>query len=136
MSYEIPGFTRSYDSTEDLSGSFLKFVKLSGALLTAVEAATDNAVGVLQNKPNDPGQGVFTGDHMSAGTVMISGVSRVMSGAAVDAGTPVSMDATGAVVAATAGGKVVGITEDAASAAGEPVSVLLAPLGGVAAPSA
>jgi hypothetical protein len=132
MSYEIPGFTRSYEAAVDLSGSYLKFVKKSGALIVACAAATDNVIGVLQNKPNEPGVGVFTGTENAAGTVMISGVTRVKAGAAIAAGVAATIDAQGRVVAAGAGNPVVGVTETAAANADEVVSLLLKPLGAVA----
>lgn len=134
MSYEVPGFTRSYEAVADLSGSHFRFVKLTGAkIVGAVTAATDNAIGVLQNKPLEPGVGVYKGAQNNSATVMLSGVSRVVAGGAVAGGVPVTIDATGAVVAAGAGAKVVGVTETAASAAGQLVSVALKPLGGVTA---
>lgn len=137
MAYEIPGFTRSYEAVADLSESFFKFVKLEGAVLSAIESADDNAVGVLQNKPNrESPSGVFQGGERSAGTVMISGVSRVVAGAAVNAGDLLSIDAQGRVVPAAVGGKVVALAETAASGADKVLSALLVPLGGVAAPSA
>lgn len=132
MAYEIPGFTRSYEAVVDLSASQFKFVKLTGAnIVGAVTAATDEAVGVLQNRPLEPGVGVYQGGSNNAATVMIDGVSRVRAGAAVAAGVGVTIDAQGRVVAAAAGNPIVGVTETAAGAADEIVSVLLKPLGGV-----
>lgn len=130
MSYEIPGFTRSYEATVDLSGSFLKFVKLTGAVLTAVAAATDGAVGVLQNKPNSVAT-IFVGGGNSSGTVMVDGVSRVVAGKALAAGVPVYLDASGRVTDVVVAGKSVGVTESACAAADELVSVLLKPLGSI-----
>lgn len=125
MSYEIPGFTRSYNSAGDLSSTgFLKFVKLSGATIVAVAAATDDAVGVLQNKPAAAGD---------AGTVMVSGVTRVFSGIALAAGVAVYLDATGRATSVLSAGNCVGVTESACSAADKLVSVLLKPLGAVGA---
>lgn len=134
MAYEVPGFTRSYEAVADLSGSHFRFVKLTGSkIVGAVTAATDNAIGVLQNKPLEPGVGVFKGAQNNAATVMLSGVSRVVAGAALNGGVAVTIDATGRVVAAGAGAKVVGVTETSCSAADQIVSVLLKPLGGVTA---
>ena len=134
MTYEIPGATRSYEAVGDLSGSFLKFVKLNGATLVAVAAATDNAVGVLQNKPNKPSAaGVFQGAERSAATVMVSGVTRAVSGKALNAGVAVYLDAQGRVTDVVTGGKCVGVTETACSAADKLVSILLKPLGAVGA---
>jgi hypothetical protein len=126
MSYEIPGFTRSYEAAGDLTTSYLKFVKLSGTALVAVAAATDDAIGVLQNKPSAAG---------IASTVMISGVTRAVNGfaGALLAGVPVYMDATGRVTSASSAGNCVGITETACAAQNEIVSVLLKPLGAVGA---
>src|SRR5688500_15353351 len=117
MTYEIPGFTRSHEAATDLSASYFKFVKLSGAVLAAVTAAGDNAIGVLQNKPNRPASnlgpgpstGLGLGGERSAGTVMISGVSRVFAGKALAAGTPVYLDAQGRVTDVVVAGKCVGV---------------------------
>lgn len=133
MSYEIPGFTRSYEAAVDLSGSYLKFVKLSGATVVAVAAATDAAVGVLQNKPNRPGTGVFIGAERSSATVMTSGVSRCVAAGALAAGTVVYLSADGRVTGTVQAGKAVGITETACANANELVSVLLRPLGSISA---
>jgi len=131
MSYEIPGMTRSYEAAVDLSGSYLKFVKLSGALIVAVAAVTDKAVGVLQNKPNKPGTGVFLGAERTSGTVMVSGVTRAVAGIALAAGVPVYLAADGRVTSVAQAGQCVGITETACSNANELVSVLLKPLGSI-----
>lgn len=134
MSYEIPGFTRSYEAVADLSASWFQFVKLSGATVAAVSAITDNAVGVLQNQPLKAAVGVYKGGENNAASVMVDGVSRVKTGAAVAAGVPVTIDSVGRVVAATSGQKVVGVTETASTAINQVVSVLLKPLGGIVVP--
>lgn len=122
MSYDIPGQTRSYNAAGDLSLSFLRFVKLNGATIAAVSAATDKGVGVLQNKPAVAG---------AAGTVMITGVTRAMSGIALAAGVPVYLDALGRVTSVAVAGQCVGVTETAVTAADLAVSLLLKPLGAV-----
>lgn len=121
-SYEIPGFTRSYLAAGDLTTSKFKFVKMSGATIVAVAAATDAGVGVLQNKVSAAGE---------AGTVMISGVTRVYSGAAITAGAKVYLDSTGRVTTVAQAGQLVGIAEQAATAADQLIAVLLKPLGAV-----
>ena len=138
MSYEIPGDTRSYEATVDLSGSFYRFVKLSGAIVVGVTAATDKAVGVLQNKPNRPasitsgnGIGLGLGAERSSATVMVSGVTRVFAGKALAAGVPVYLDSVGRVTDVAQAGQCVGITETACTAADMLVSVLLKPLGSI-----
>lgn len=133
MSYEIPGFTRSYEALVDLSASQFKFVKLSGVNIVAVAAATDGAVGVLQNKPNSAGVGVFQSGNNSAGTVMVDGVTRVKAAAAIAAGVAVYLDATGQVTTTVQAGHCVGLTETATANAGELLSLLLKPLGSLGA---
>lgn len=135
MSYEIPGQTRSYEAAVDLSAKYLHFVKKSGALVVASDAAADPVVGVLQNKPNKPsGAGVFQGAEKSSATVMISGVTRVIVGATpVAAGDLLVIETTGRVVpkgTASAGTAVVGQAEEA-GAAGAVIAMLLKPLGAV-----
>jgi len=137
MSYEIPGFTRSYEPNADLTNSWFKFVKLSGAVIAACAAVNDPVVGVLQNKPRPKDQGsvAITGNAAFAGTVMISGVSRVKTdGAAIAAGAPVYLTADGSVSATKATNAVcVGVAEEAVGAvSGALVSVLLKPLAAVA----
>lgn len=122
MSYDIPGFQRSYVTAGDLSGSFLRFVKLAGATVVAVTAAADDGIGVLQNKPSVAGQ---------AATVMIQGVTRCMSGIALAAGVVVYLDSVGRVTSVVQAGAAVGVTETAVAAADLAVSVLLKPLGAV-----
>lgn len=132
MSGEIPGFTLSVEAGgKDLSGSWYKFVKMDGATLAAVASATDAAIGVLQNKPNEPGTGVFTADGPDVGAVMVSGVSLVKVGAtAVNAGDTVALDGTGAVVPSGTGTDV-GVAMNAGEANGT-CHVLLSPLAAVA----
>jgi predicted RecA/RadA family phage recombinase len=131
MAYDIPGQTRSYEAVADLSTSFYRFVKLNGAVLVAVSAVTDKAVGVLQNKPNRAATSVFVAQERTSGTVMISGVTRCMSGKALAAGVPVYLDSVGRVTDVAQAGQCVGITETSAAAADQTVSVLLKPLGSV-----
>ncbi|GAA2555042.1 hypothetical protein GCM10010423_65270 [Streptomyces levis] len=120
MAREIRGFARSYEVAGDMSGNLFRFVKLSGKTAVAATAATDPVVGVLQNKPTAPG---------IAATVMIDGLSRVVAAKAIAAGTVVYIAADGRVTDTAASNKAVGIAEDAATAAGDVISVLLKPLG-------
>jgi hypothetical protein len=137
MSYEIPGFTRSYEPAADLSGQQLRFVKLNGALIDVIAAATDPGIGVLQNKPvpastvgSIPGGGLtITSNVQTSGTVMVSGVSRVYASVAFAAGVPVYLDTDGRVTNVAAANKAVGVAETASAGAGSIVAVLLKPLG-------
>jgi len=120
MAKEIRGFARTYLVAGDMSANLFKFVKLSGSTAVAAAAATDPVVGVLQNKPTASGQ---------PATVMIDGVSKVIAGAAITAGSVVYIDSTGRATSTAASNKSVGIAESAATGAGEVISVLLKPLG-------
>lgn len=140
MAKEIPGFTRSYEPAADMTDSFLKFVSLTGSVISPVAAAGGggNAVGVLQNKPKprsaiDGQEPALKQDWLSVGTVMISGLTRAKAADAFGAGTPLRIAADGSVTGVgTAVGPVIGISEDASAGAGDTVSVLLKPLAGVA----
>jgi hypothetical protein len=115
MAYEIPGFANGTDTASaDLSAQQFRFVKSSGAgTVTVCAAATDLPIGVLQNKPV-AGQ---------AANVMITGVSKVVAGAAVAAGVEVGPDATGRAIAAVTGTRSKGISREAATAAGQIIAV-------------
>lgn len=136
MSFDIPGFTISRDAVADLSASQYKFVKVVGDVLTAVTTDLDDVIGVLQNTPNKAGTGVYTAASGAAGSVMVDGISHVVATAAIASGVPVTIDATGGVVIAAVGDKVVGVTQSATSGANDLVAVLIAPLGAVDAPLA
>ena len=142
MAWDVPGFSRSWiaGGTLGVAGSDLSvantvnsiavdsyrymFVKFSGGLLVPVTAATDKAVGVLQNKPQ-PG---------AAGTVMISGVTRVRSNdATITVGTVIYLDAFGmATHTQTGSAGAVGVAEEVAAAgSGYVIAVCLKPFGAV-----
>jgi hypothetical protein len=99
-------------------------VKMSGGLVVPVTAATDAAIGVLQNKPA-PG---------TAAQVRISGVTRMRSSdATITVGTTVYLDAFGmATHTKTGSSGSIGVAEEvSATAAGYMIAVLLKPLGAV-----
>jgi hypothetical protein len=120
MAKDIRGFARSYQVAGDISTLLFRFVKLTGGTVGAITAATDPAVGVLQNKPTVPGM---------VATVMIDGLSKCIASKAIGAGSPVYITANGKVTDTAASNKAVGIAEDAATADGDVISVLLKPLG-------
>lgn len=132
--YEIPGFTRSYEPSADLTPSWFKFVVLNGSVIEPVNATTDNGIGVLQNKPRPKDQGTLTltSNPAFAGTVMIDGVTRVFADKAFAAGVPVYLAADGSVTDVAVAGRSVGVAETPSAGAGALVSVLLKPLGAVA----
>lgn len=132
MSYDIPGFSRSYEAGADLSAKQYCFVKLSGSLIVAAAAATDNVIGVLQNKPVDATDNLHNGAFPITGTVMISGVTKVVASKAIAAGVPVYITSTGQVTDTAASNKAVGISEEAAAGANSIFAILLKPLGAFA----
>ena len=97
-------------------GKQYHFVKLTGNHQVGLAVGVaDAVVGVLQNKPQTPG---------SAATVAYSGVTNVIAGAAITAGTAVGPDAAGAAVGAGANA-VAGYAITASTAAGQLIPVLL-----------
>jgi len=142
MAFEIPGFTRGWiaGGTAGTAGSDLSipatvnsiaidsfrylFVKFAAGLLVPVSAATDNAVGVLQNKPA-PGQ---------IGQVMTSGVCRVKSNdAGIVVGSKLYLDAFGFVTRTQTGSSgCIGVAEEAVTGSGGfTIAVFLKQLGAV-----
>jgi predicted RecA/RadA family phage recombinase len=142
MAFDIPGFERGWyaGGTAGTAGSDLSlpntvnsipvdsyrymFVKFASGVLVPIAAATDNAVGVLQNKPT-PGQ---------IGEVMLSGVTKVRSSdAAIAVGTKVYLDAYGMVThTQTSSAGCVGVAEEvSATALGYTIALCLKPFGAV-----
>jgi hypothetical protein len=102
---------------------FVKLVDASGTarIELATDATTEEIVGVLMNKP-----GEVTNAAGEAGEVAYAGVAKVAAGAAVTAGTNVTVDGTGrAITTTTAGDMVAGRALATASGAGEIIPVLL-----------
>lgn len=98
-------------------GKQYRFVKVTGLHQVGLcTAATDEAIGVMQNKPQVTGQ---------AATVAIFGVSNVMASAAITAGALVTADAEGRAVTTTTAADVLGVALGDASGANVLVPVLL-----------
>lgn len=83
--------TISLPAGGDLRTKQYTFVKLSGATVVAVAAETDVPIGVLQNAPN-------TGETAS---VIVSGGTKLVSGANIGAGVRVRSSAAGKAIATT-----------------------------------
>lgn len=142
MAFDIPGFQRGWiaGGTAGTAGSDLSipnatfgggsisidsyrylFVKFAAGLLVPCAAATDPAVGVLQNKPA-PGQ---------IGEVMISGVTKVRSSDnTIVVGSRVYIDQYGMVSSSGTANHCVGVAEEvSATQLGYVIAVCLNPFG-------
>ena len=119
MAYERPGeMDGHHRAAGDLRELQFRFVILNGSGLMAQNTTAGGRVsGVVQNKPNTN----------QAVTVMQTGVSKVVAGAAITQGALVMSDNVGRAVPATGTNIAVGRAELAASAAGEIISVNLIP---------
>lgn len=109
----VPGLP---GSTDPNYGFQYRFVKVTGVGQVGLSVlGADDSVGVLQNKPQVTGQ---------AATVAIGGVSNMMTGAAVTAGTRVESDTTGRAIP-NASGKVKGVALATSTGANQLIPVLL-----------
>lgn len=97
MATDNPGKTISLIADADYSAVEYPAVKMNGAKSFVVATAqTDEVIGVLQNRPKQ-GQ---------AGTIMVSGITKVKTGANVAAvGALIVATTAGAVTVGTTGGK-------------------------------
>lgn len=97
MSFEIPKFRLGVlKANADLSAKQffgVKLVNSGGVAAIALAGAGEAAIGLLQNKP-EAGQVCEVG---------VDGVEQGIAGAAITAGAPVTTDADGKLVTATAG---------------------------------
>lgn len=107
-------WTTTLPAAGDLSSSqYLGLVATGGE--AAVAGAGDKIVGVLQNNPDAAGK---------AASVMVHGLTKAISGAAVTAGVEVEVDAAGKFITLSAG-ESVGFAKDAAAGADSIFSVIL-----------
>ena len=120
MAVSVPGLVISLEANGDLSADQYKPVNVVvGTVDFRVEVAVSEAdfgVGVLQNKPSHAG---------AAATVQVSGITRMIASAALNAGIQVAPGASGRVVAAGATDMPLGVLLDSPGAAGDICSVLL-----------
>ena len=117
MAFERPG---QMDGHHRAAGDYraLQFRAMAldaNGLMAQNTTAGGRIAGVLQNKPN----------LNEACTVMLSGVTKIVAGAAVAVGAEIASDAAGRAVTAVAGNHVIGEAETAAANAGELISVRL-----------
>lgn len=119
MSYENRGKTITLLAAADVTDRYLAVKTTSTAETFAVCGAGEAAVGILQD-PVKAGM---------AGAVMINGVSFIEAAGAIAAGAAVASNAAGKGVAAVDEAIPFGMALNAASAAGDIISVLLQPTG-------
>jgi len=114
MAWTIPGFTFTRVAGADLSSSQYYYVKLSTTdTVIACAAATDVPIGILQNAPTS-GQ---------EATIMVTGISKVNSNAALSIGDLIGTSGDGQADAKVPGTDtteyVVGVVLEASGAAAE-----------------
>ena len=121
MATELPGFKHTgYRASTDLSGSQYLAVKISGVrTVTVCTAITDKVFGILQNTPAAN----------QTAEIMASGRTKMVANAAIAAGDTVGIHTNGRAKTIAPGTDttqyIVGIAEDAATAAGDIISVWL-----------
>ena len=96
IQYDSGGITLTLTAEEDLSAKQYYILKQGAADLgcALADAATDNPVGILTNKPSASGQ---------AASVIAAGVTQVVAGAAITRGALLKNDGGGKVITAAVG---------------------------------
>jgi predicted RecA/RadA family phage recombinase len=115
MAAEHKGFSISLKAAADMKGKRYYPVKVSGDHQFAACVANDIPIGWLQNE-------VVAGE---AGEVMTCGITFAKAAAAIAAGASVMVSDNGTVATATTGKNVCGFALDAATAAGDVISVYI-----------
>ena len=116
MAYEKGGLILNFEAAADLSAKQFRAVKMAtGGKVDIFSGATDVPIGILQNKPTS-GQ---------TAEVMVFGVSKVDSDAALAVGDIVAGQTDGQLEVADVGDYIVGQVVLASGAAGEYASVLV-----------
>jgi len=75
----------------------------SGSVATAVSAATDRPLGVLQNQPRAWFSAASALEGVSESEITISGVTKVVAGGSISVGSVIGTSATGTAVAIVPG---------------------------------
>jgi hypothetical protein len=123
MAYSESTTIITLPAAADLSARQYHFVIVDGNGQAALSAADQNAIGILQNKPDAQGR---------AASVLISGASKLVCGAgtACRAGFNIGTDANGRGVEKTsASDPTLGIVLETATNAGEIATVVFSPNG-------
>ena len=108
----------SLPAAGDLSSSQYLFGKINSSGQVAVCPDGGKADGVIQNDPAAAGRAVQLG---------IAGRSKIVAGGVVGAGDSVSCDASGRAVSVASGDYSLGTAVEAASAAGDVISIIFQP---------
>ena len=116
MAYELHGEKLGTQvAAANLTTHQYKIVKIDTNAKIALAVDGDPAIGVLQNKPNSD----------QAAEVAVSGVTKVIAGAAVAKGDLVASDANGKLKTAATGDYIIGLALEAASADGNIITIYL-----------
>jgi len=116
MSYNESLVDISVPSHADYTADQYTFMKINSAGRAEQAGVADKADGVLQNKPNLQDR---------PANIAISGVTKMVAGAAVALGANVSPDANGEAITSVTGATVAGRALEAAGAQGDIIAVLL-----------
>ena len=119
MVMEIPGIRAPFEAAADLSGKQYCAVKITASQKVNVcSVAGEMGIGILQN---DPTQG-------QEASVMLTGISNAVYGAAVAAGASLTPNASGFLITAATGNKIIAVAIEA-GAANETHPVILTSVG-------
>src|SRR5690554_272073 len=110
---------KTFQATTPIAGYLLVKPGTNDGEVAAATASTDALIGVTTQ--------IGTQDNGSCDVIM-AGVTEVVAGAAVTAGASLTADSSGrAVTIGATAGRTIGVAITAAAAAGDIISVLLAP---------
>ena len=119
MTFDLKGLQVGTETANgDLSGSQFLFVQFAAAGVTVAGAGAP-VDGVLQGQPIAD----------QSASVLVSGVSKMVAGAAVLKGAEVMSSAAGKAITATAGNNIVGRALEAATADDDIIAVLISKQG-------
>ena len=109
--------TWAEEAGADLTTSLMLLAKMSSAKKIVLAQANEKCLGVIYEVP------LAATSPYGPATVQIGGVAKVITGAAVDAGSRVAADSAGKAVAGTT--NPVGVALETSGAAGEVIAVAL-----------
>ena len=119
MAYEVPLFSLSFLAGEDLASRQFRFVRLTPNGIRLADTPGEAVIGILQDEPGAN----------EAGSVMVLGVSKVVSGGAIARGDELTNNAEGAAIPAGPQDRIHGMALEAAASPGEIITMLIRPNG-------